>query len=303
MANPIWPSVSGAMARSQAIDTVANNMANVNTDGFKKDVTTFKAYLKQAERSEFPNDIPKGPITDSDFYPLDGRHKAWVTVDGTHALMKQGALKPTHRPLDIAIDGPGFFEVGTPEGVRYTRHGSFRVAKDGMLVTTEGYPVLTSQPGGLATALPATAVQSGQGGQTTQGGVATDQGISPDLLARTIKLTDVLENPSGPLTVTEQGNIYSGADLIAKLSVVEFKKPAALAKRGQNLFEDTLAQNRIPEQPRTLLRQGMIETSNVNPVEEMAEMIRQQRLFEHDLKAIQTFDQMMDKEVNDLGKL
>ena len=149
-------------AQSQNVDVIANNLANTDTMGFKKDLPTFKEYLASVERTPEPLDIPRGPIKDKDMFPLDGRDQAFVVVDGTYTNFRPGTLRVTQSPLDVAMDGPGFLEVSTPDGVRYTRQGSLKVAMDGRLVTNQGYPVLAAQPGGLA-APPAENAQPGQG--------------------------------------------------------------------------------------------------------------------------------------------
>lgn len=286
------------MAQAQAVESVSNNLANQATKGFKRDDPTFKEYLSLYER-EHPNlDIPRAPIKDKDFYPINGRDQSFVVVDGTYTNFKQGSLDVTQAPLDLALDGPGFFEVHTPSGVRYTRQGSFKVAMDGRLVTSEGYPVLSAQPGGLATALPGVAVQPGQGWPSTQGGVVAGQ-PQPDVTARYINLRDLGPN----LTISEKGEIYSGDQPVADLSVVEFQDRNQLRKQGGLLFENTNPANRTPAVVQTRVRQGMLEGSNVNPAEEMTKLIQAHRMYESNLKAMKTTDEMMAKEVNELGKL
>lgn len=299
MASGIWNATAGAVAQSQVVDTVANNLANADTMGFKKDSVTFKEFLAAQEKLDNAADIPRGPVKDKDFYPLEGKDQSFVVVDGTYANFRPGHLKITNAALDVAVDGPGFFEVSTPSGVRYTRHGSFKVATDGRLVTTDGFPVLASQPGGLAADNPNTAQlvnqpQSGQGRLETQGGVATEAGLA----ARFINLKDA----NGRVSISPSGEIYSGSELLAKLSVREFLDARKLRKVGNVLFENKDPVNLKPVE-RPELRQGMLETSNVNPVEEMTALIRANRLFEQDLKSMKTYGELMQREANDIGKL
>ena len=294
MAEGIWTAVSGAKARINTIDSVSNNLANVNTDGFKKDRQTFKEYLTVLERDPNHTEIPRGPITDKEFYPLDGRDQSFVMNDGTYTDFRQGNLKVTKSPLDLAIEGPGFLEVDTPNGVRLTRQGSLKVNANGQLVTSQGAPVLASQAGGLATAQPAAVVQSGQGGQLTQGGVAIGQNS-----ARIIQLPEVKSN----VFINQKGEIYMGDQYVATLSVVEPEDPTQLHKEGAGLFVNRNPNNVIVTSPNSIIHQGMIETSNVNPVEEMTKLIQAHRGYEADLKAIRTYDSLMDKVSNDLGKL
>ncbi len=283
---------------------MSNNLANQDTLGFKKDTPTFKEYLTTTEREHEAQDVPRGPIKDKEFYPLDGRDQSFVIVDGTYTNFKQGNLKITKAPLDLALDGSGFFEVSTPSGVRYTRNGSLKMAMDGRLVTSEGYPVLAVQPGGLATALPATASQPSQGGQQTQGGVTVGQGRTPaqieaEVAGRFINLRDRGTN----ISISEAGEIFAGDQLVAKLNVVEFSDLNKLRKQGGTLFVNADQTNIKAEPGRTLVKQGMIEGSNVNPVEEMVNLIKANRSFEHGMKAIKTYSEVLGKEANDIGKL
>jgi flagellar basal-body rod protein FlgG len=302
----MWTAASGAIAQSQAVDMVANNLANSDTQAFKKDAPTFKEYLSTVERDHDGVDIPRGAIKNKELYPLDGRDQSFVVVDGTYTNFKQGPLKVTQSPLDVALDGPGFLEVSTPTGIRYTRQGSLKLAQDGRLVTSEGYPVLASSPGGLAGAQ-SSSTQQGQGGLATQGGVAAGRtpaelaaaraADSATAAARFISLQD-----RGRLNINEQGEIYSGTDLVGKLSVVEFQNPAVVRKTGAGLFENADPANMKPASS-TIIHQGMVEASNVNPVEEMTNLIKANRLFEQDLKAMRTYGELLGKEANDIGKL
>ena len=308
LATGMWTAAAGAAAQSQNVDVVANNLANVDTLGFKKDAPTFKEYLTSLEREKESLDIPRGQIKDKDFYPLDGRDQAYVIVDGTYTNFRQGNLRVTKSPLDLALDGPGFLEVSTPSGIRYTRQGSLKMAMDGRLVTSEGYPVLSQQPGGLASALPATAVQPSQGGLTTQGGVAAGQGSE---LANALNAEQALAaqrfiniGDRSNITINGGGEVYAGDELIASLSVVEFGDLTKMRKAGGVLFENKDPTNIVRgEQQKTVVRQGMLETSNVNPVEEMTNLIKANRLFEHDMKALKTYGELLGKEASEIGKL
>lgn len=303
MASGIWTAVSGATAQSAAVDAVANNLANVDTPAFKKDLPTFKEYISSLERNQAPKEILRGPIKETDFYPDEGRDTSHVINDATHTDFTQGSLKVTQSPLDLAISGPGFLEVATPKGVRLTRQGSLKIAVDGKLVTPEGYPVLSSSGGAGPAILTMNGRPAARQPANTLGG-GDNQGQSlPELSSRLISLRD----RPGPLSITEQGEIFAGEDLVAKLSIVEFsdtKDRSRVRKVGGGLFEipggvDPAA---ISATPQSRIKQGMIETSNVNPVQEMTQLIRANRMFEHDLKAIKTYGEMMAKETNELGK-
>lgn len=296
MATGLWTAAAGAAAQAQQVDVVANNLANADTLGFKKDAPTFKEYLSTLEREPEGLEVKRGPIKDKDFYPLDGKDQAFVVVDGTYTDMRQGNLRVTNALLDVAMEGPGFLEVSTPSGIRYTRQGSLKLATDGRLVTSEGHPVLAAQPGGLANVPPTPQIQAGQGQALPAQGGAAGSGVPVE--ARFISLRD----RGGHITISPQGELYAGDQLVARLSVREFMDSRKLQKRGSALFENGDPTN-LAQPTRTFLRQGMLETSNVNPVEEMTNLIKANRLFEQDLKAMKTYGDLLQREANDIGKL
>ena len=141
----IWVPVSGAVAQQQKIDTIANNVANANTTGFKKDEVVFKEYLTAIDKGVEDIHIPRKTWSPKDFYYTQGAQNSHVKTDGTFTQHTQGPLEPTGNAFDMAIQGEGFFEVLSPQGIRYTRNGSFNIASQGLLVTKDGYPVLKAQ--------------------------------------------------------------------------------------------------------------------------------------------------------------
>jgi flagellar basal-body rod protein FlgF len=289
----MWTSVSGAAAQALAVETVANNLANVDTNGFKKDVPAFKEYLSSVEREHDRPSIHIGNIKDKDLNPLYDKDQSHVIVHGNYTSFKQGPMKVTKSPLDVAIEGPGLIEVSTPQGLKYTRHGSFKIAVDGRLITNEGYPVLSARAGGLAGEAPAAL------GVTQEGAAAPGSIGDPNVASRFINLKD-----RSNFNINEAGEIYAGEDLIGQVSLVEFTQPKLLQKTGLQYFTNTLpAQNSVSAASISKLHQGMLEGSNVNPVEEMTNLIKANRLFEHDLKVMKTFGDMMGREANDIGKL
>lgn len=271
MSKPLWPAVSGAMARDHQIEVISNNLANVNTNGFKRDDITFKEYLSKNEKMIIEGEeIPRSPIKDKDLYPLDGRDQSFVVVNGTHTKFSTGGLKVTDNPLDLALNGPGFFEISTPNGIRYTKAGSFKLSPTGTLVTSEGHPVLSKGAEGDAAAA-----------------------------GREINLAD----REGSFHVNESGEAFMGDDKVADLNVVEFANLNLIRKIGSTNFENKNPQQNPPQAAtNTMVKQGMVETSNVNPVQEISNLIRANRMFEQDLKAMKTVNEMLSKEVNEVGK-
>lgn len=291
MASGMWTAVSGAKARAEIVDTVANNLANVDTVGFKKDQQIFKEYVSTAERDHERAAGKLGRITDQDLHPVNDKDQSHVIVHGTYTSFQQGPLKVTKGPLDVAIQGSGLIEVSTPQGVRFTRNGAFKMGQDGRLVTSEGYPVLAEAPRDTATTTPNRA-------PAAAGAQPTAEDAAGAIAGRFINLRD-----RGPISVTEQGEVYADGNLVAKLSVVEFENPNLIRKQGGQLFAN-IDPSKNPEKnaENTTIHQGMLEGSNVNPIQEMSELIRAHRLFEQDLKNLKTYGELLGKEANDIGR-
>ena len=269
----VYTALSGAMAQSLKMDTIANNIANVNTTGFKKDQQTFKEYLTALEKEPDVIQVPRVPASIESFYQMNGGDKGFVDASGTHTNMEQGSLKPTGGKLDVAIDGPGFFEVSTPQGLRLTRAGNFTIDGQGQLVTKEGYQVLLEPIEG----------SDGLASDDPTGRIATFRG-------------------DAAVTISGAGEVFDGDNKIGKLSVVNVGNNQALQKLGQNFFSyrddinPELTANKNPS-----LKQGFLEMSNVNIINEMTDMIMAQRVFEGTQKAISTYDSMSDKLINQVG--
>jgi flagellar basal-body rod protein FlgF len=270
MSKGIFTAVSGAMAQSSRLDTIANNLANVNTPGFKRDNQVFQEYLTSYEKEPGTITVPRVPASIESFYDMQGGDKAYVDSAGTFTDFSQGALRATGNPLDVAVEGDGFFEVATPEGVKLTRVGSFVADAEGRLVTKQGYPVL----------------REGAPGQDTAG--------------REIRLTGGTQK----ITVSTEGEVFEGTQSMGRLSMLTVANKDSLQKSGQNLY--SFRENMEPElvvASEFKLHQGYLEGSNVNPVREMTEMIAATRTFESTQKAIQAYDQMAGKAVNDVPRL
>ncbi len=261
MSKGIFTAVSGAMAQQAKLDTVANNLANVNTPGFKRDGQLFREYLTSYNKEPGAVEVPRIPASIESFYTHNGGDKSFVDLDGTFSDFSQGTLRPTGNKLDVAIEGSGFFEVATPEGVRFTRAGNFAVDGDGRLVTKQGFPV-----------------------QKQGGGEFRFTGTN--------------------VSISDTGEVFENNESIGKMSLVKFENQDALLKQGANLF--TLKDNidaKMGQAVEAKLSQGFLEGSNVNIVREMTDMISATRTFESTQKAIQAYDQMAGKVVNEVPKL
>lgn len=261
MSKGMFTAVSGAMAQSAKLDTVANNLANVNTTGFKRDGQLFREYLTSYNKEPGTVEVPRVPASIESFYAHNGGDKSFVDLDGTFSDFSQGSIRPTGNNLDLAIEGDGLFQVATPEGARYTRAGNFAVDGDGRLVTKQGFPV-----------------QREGGGE--------------------FKFT------SSDVTVSSNGEVFEKSQSLGKIALMKFANKDALLKQGANLFalKDNLDPKMIAA-TEAKISQGCLEGSNVNVVREMTDMISATRTFESLQKAIQAYDQMAAKVVNEVPKL
>jgi flagellar basal-body rod protein FlgG len=253
--NPaLWAAKTGLDAQQTRMAVVSNNLANVNTTGFKKSRAVFEDLLYQ-------NVTQVGAATSQNTQAASGLELGTgVRVVATEKTYTQGNLSQTGNAMDLAINGRGFFQVLLPDGtLGYTRAGDFQLNASGQLVTSSGY---TLQP----------AISIPQGAQSVT--IGNDGTVSVQLAGQ-----------SAPTTV-------------GSLQLADFVNPAGLQPRGENLLTESAAsgtaQTSNPGQNGlgTLL-QGSVESSNVNVVEEMVNMIETQRAYEMNTKAIETTDQML----------
>jgi flagellar basal-body rod protein FlgF len=226
MQNAILVGLSRQVALAREMDVVANNIANLNTTGYKADGSVFEEYLSSAARAD-----------------LTGTRVSFVQDRGTWHNMSQGAAERTGSPLDVAINGPGFLVVQTPQGDRYTRNGSMQINATGQLVTSDGYAVL------------------GDGGPIT---------LQPN--DRQIQIS-----PDGTISVREgTSNIDS---VRGKIRLVDFANPQQLQKVGNGTFNPVGGAQPQPAATTSGLIQGSIEKSNVRGVVEMSRMIEITRAY------------------------
>lgn len=251
MLRGLYTAASGMIAEGVRTDTIANNLANADTAGYKKDTTV---------TSEFRN-ILLQRINDGAEQPSIGRMGLGTEVVANVASHAGGALKSTENPLNVAIEGDGFFVVAAPQGVRYTRDGAFRLNDQNQLVTADGYRV------------------RGQNGATI---AAVD--------------------PAGSLTIDSAGRVFSGAQEVGRLEVASFANRGQLVKEGANLFRAPDNGGLQAEPFAGKVRQGALEASNVNVVQEMVNLITSYRAYEIHSKAVQTQDALADKAVNEVAK-
>jgi flagellar basal-body rod protein FlgG len=273
----LWVPLSGAIAQQKNVETIANNVANANTPGFKRDQVVFKEYLEAIEKGDKEASLPEKEWKPEDFYRSYNAEDAHVKVDGTYTQHEQGQLTPTGNSFDSALNGSGFFEVLTPNGVRFTRKGSFSINNEGKLVTDQGYYVLSK-------GAPPTV---GSDGKITISSPPESRGIMVG---------------NNKLTISLNGEVFSGANKTADLSVIEFRDINALKKEGNSLFINQDQMNIKVGESKTTVNQGFIEQSNVNAITEMSALINANRNFETIQRVIKTYDTMSGKAVNEISK-
>ena len=291
MDSGLTTSLSGALAQSKRIEVISNNIANADTVGFKASELAFEESLAAQHRSDQRSDIPERPYKDSELLTQAGKEVRPVLYGQEFTSLRAGSMKQTGNPLDIAIEGNGFLEVLTPEGIRLTRAGNLALEAGGRIVTRDGFLVLGPGNAGTDAALRAISVNSPK------------------------------------VTIDQEGNIYAANPLgaeanqtLGRLSLVSVTNPQALKKIGQNLFEASpeagvlaVGQPRpanvaavAPRNPASVtelnpglpktnplgsqdvaprVHQGMLESSNVNPIEQMSQMIEAHRLFDQNTKS------------------
>lgn len=244
MDNALLLSLSNQMVARRSMEVIANNIANMNTTGFKRESPVFEAHLVRVDA--------KGGF---------GRTKkslAFVRDALATHDMTNGELKTTGNQLDLAIEGEGFFTVATPEGERYTRNGNFGRDDTGRLVTSSGHAVL-------------------------------DDGGSEIVFAP----------EETQITIARDGTISTEQGVRGRIGVVAFQNPQTLRPVGDSLWEATdapaLAEGNV-------VAQGMLESSNVQPVAEMVRMIEVMRSYQSSTELLNAGDDLSRRAVQKLGE-
>jgi flagellar basal-body rod protein FlgG len=256
MIRALYTAASGMSAQQANIDNVAHNLANANTAGFKKSRVEFEDLVYDQTR------VPGTPTSTTAEAPIGLETGLGVRAVATSRDFGRGNLRSTNGPLDLAIEGDGFFQVQLPSGeIGYTRTGSFHLNGEGSLVTAEGYQI---EP---QISIPAN---------------ATSISISKD----------------GIVSAAIPGQ--SAAQQVGTLELAAFQNPAGLRATGGNLFMATTASGEpqvgVPgEESLGTVAQGFIEDSNVSVVEEMVNMILGQRAYEANSKVIKAADDMLSQ--------
>jgi flagellar basal-body rod protein FlgG len=250
----LWVAKTGLDAQQTRMAVISHNLANVNTTGYKQSRAVFEDLIYQNIRQA------GGQSTQNTQLPSGLQLGTGVNVVATEKLHTQGNIQQTGNDLDIAINGRGFFQIIMPSGeINYTRDGSFGRDSTGQVVNSDGFPL---EP---AITIPADA----DPGSLTIG-------------------------QDGTVSVAQNGT----TNVLGQIQLADFVNPTGLEALGDNLFRETAASGAptvgAPKDPGFgTLRQAQLESSNVNVVEELVNMIETQRAYEMNSKAITTTDQML----------
>ncbi|MFP4482576.1 MAG: flagellar basal-body rod protein FlgG [Thermovirgaceae bacterium] len=254
MIRALWSSAAGMKSQQTNLDVISNNLANVNTSGFKKQRADFQDLLYQIDRE------PGAPVDPGSTVPTGVQVGLGSRVSGTERVMSQGTVEVTDNPLDLMIQGEGYFQVIMPDGeIAYTRNGAFKIDGDGQIVTTDGYL------------------------------------LEPEIVVPE-DATDIVVSDTGVVSVKVAGDPLMQE--LGEIELARFVNPAGLLAHGKSLFFETDASGApllgFPgEMGVGTLVQGALEMSNVQVVEEMVNMITAQRAYEAGSKAIQTADDLL----------
>ncbi len=278
MVRGMYTGAAGMVAQMHRMDILSNNLANVDLNGYKRDTAIHKAFPELLIRRMNDNGVYKFPFGSADIAPIAGKIGTGVELNESYTDFTQGSLQETGNSFDLALEGEGFFVVHTPAGERYTRNGSFTLGKEGMLLTKEGYPVL-GENGPVSIKKNNFIVD--QDGKIFQNGAFSG-------------------DPRRLVSLTE--NEWENTEFIDQLRVVDFDRTRYLKKQGSSMWTDTYESGEAFSSRRendVKVRQGFLESANVNPVTAMVQMIEVNRAYEANQKVVQTQDGMTNKLINE----
>ncbi len=261
---------TGAFQAQKRLDTIANNLANMNTPGFKSDQLVFESYLNKHVSGAPKVSTPQKPM------PGYMRQSEYVVTSQQYTDFTQGPIRTTGNPLDVALNGDGFLAVATNNGERYTRNGSLQVGPNGELVTGEGHVVLDD----------------------------TDSPIYVNDGAITIDDTGNIWVGDPSLgSDTESSAYYDGAFgvHVGRLKIVDFPRPYKLEKEGNGLLR-AYDPGEIYTPTNVEVIQKHLESSNVNMINQVTDMIEIQRMTETYQKAIRESDSMTSRLLQQVGR-
>ncbi len=282
MVRGIYTGASGMQAQMHRMDALSNNLANVNTTGYKKDTSVQKAFPELLISRLNDNGVSKFPFGSSDSAPIVGKLGMGVEYNESYTDFEQGSLKQTDNPFDLALEDAGFFTIETPYGERYTRNGSFTLGKEGMLLTKEGYPVL------------------GEEGPI----YIKKNNFVIDRDGNIFQNGDYSDDPKQMVSMEE--NDWKNTEKVDRLKIVDFDKVRHVKKMGSSLWASTPNSGDaqiMNDNKRPKVSQGFVEAANVNPVNEMVNLITVNRAYEANQKVIQTQDGLTGKLFSNVARV
>jgi flagellar basal-body rod protein FlgF len=262
MIEGLYIAASGGTKQLKKLDVLSNNIANISTQGFKRDMLVY-----EEKKPPFPQ-TPLIGFDVNNLNPFHGSDQAVSYVQVTQSLtdFAQGSLIKTDSPLDVALEGEGFFVVDTPLGTRYTRNGNFHLDGLGQLVDKGGNIIMTRSEEPILLPFDTKQITIGQDGSVF-GGTELD------------------------------------SESLGRIKIVDFNNRQALTKEGVGLYKisDSSIKEILVDDVKVL--QGFIETSNANVIHEMTQMIETVRQLEAYQKIIQSIDEVDDQSINNLGRV
>lgn len=263
----LYTAGAGMITETKRTDTIANNLANANTTGYKRDEAINREFEPMLIK-RINDGIEQNDVTSFKGFSVNGNNAPNVGTLGLGSYISeiatdhtQGGFQTTGNPLDLAISGEGYFAIQTPNGVRYTRDGNFYKSANGQLQNIRGQAVLDTQ--GRPITIPSNAAE---------------------------------------INIGARGQIYADGQLVGQIQLSAFGGDRrAVLKEGNNLYYPQQGANPVPATGE--INQGMLEVSNTNVVSEMVNLINNYRIYEAGSKAVTTQDSMLDKSVNDVGRI
>ncbi len=258
MLKNIYTPLAGAISQERALEVIANNLANVNTIGFKGDNVTFTLQNPEPFKN-YPDPLPPANFKENmeNVFPLRGNDMSYVGVASMTRDFSQGSVVDTKNPYDFMLEGDGFFNVQTLDGTRYMRAGDLTLSPEGALVSKHGDPIL------------------GEKGAIFLKGAG--------------------------FSVNSRGEIFENGQFIDRFKITSFKDSKALERVGKNYYHFGGDPGEVGPAKNSLVRQGYLESSNVNAMKNLTAMIIAHRSYEAYQKAVANYDQMMEKSSNAIG--
>jgi len=239
MDSGFYAACAALIARSQALDIVANNLANTSTPGYRAEHNIFRSLLASSSGHLASN--------------LNVAINDFGILAGNQLDLTQGNMDHTGNDLDFAVQGPGFFTIQTTHGQFFTRNGNFQVSPQGQLITAEGDPVMGEE--------------------------------------------GIIRIVGGPINVSPDGTISVNGAIAGQMKLVEFPAGTALESEGKTYY--SAPKNTAVDATKSTVAQGMLESSNVNPVSSAVELVSVQRYAEMMQRALKMFDSEINRIATD----